>query len=321
MGTSAHSTEPFESHAHEALEVGVPLLERDCGRRARQDSNLRLLPPEGSALSTELRAPAAVECRPGMLIAVISDTHMPRGARRLPDACVERIADADLLLHAGDFVTRRGAARAGADRPAAARPCTATWTPPSCARLLPGRADGARPAARASRWSTTPGRAPAASSGCGGASGDADAVVFGHSHLPLHERAATASRSSTPAARPSAAARPRTRWGWRRSRTAASSSSSSRSTTRDRRHGPRRPLRRHRRLGAHRPARAARHAGPARRRPAAVRLRRGHPAPAHALGRAGRARGGLHHPLPRRPRARPARACSRRSACASASGR
>jgi hypothetical protein len=31
--------------------------------RARQDSNLRLLPPEGSALSTELRAPGD-ECRP-----------------------------------------------------------------------------------------------------------------------------------------------------------------------------------------------------------------------------------------------------------------
>src|SRR6185295_6242704 len=40
-----------------------------------------------------------------MVIAVISDTHLPRGARRLPDACVERIASADLLLHAGDFST------------------------------------------------------------------------------------------------------------------------------------------------------------------------------------------------------------------------
>src|SRR5215212_8358044 len=40
-----------------------------------------------------------------MLIAVISDTHLPRGARRLPAACVERIAEADLLLHAGDFST------------------------------------------------------------------------------------------------------------------------------------------------------------------------------------------------------------------------
>ncbi|MDX6723256.1 MAG: uncharacterized protein QOD73_1660, partial [Solirubrobacteraceae bacterium] len=38
-----------------------------------------------------------------MLLAVISDTHLPRGARRLPDACVERLRSADLILHAGDF--------------------------------------------------------------------------------------------------------------------------------------------------------------------------------------------------------------------------
>ena len=38
-----------------------------------------------------------------MQIAVISDTHMPRGARALPDACVERLRDADLILHAGDL--------------------------------------------------------------------------------------------------------------------------------------------------------------------------------------------------------------------------
>jgi putative phosphoesterase len=39
-----------------------------------------------------------------MLVAVISDTHMPRGARRLPGACVERLRAADLILHAGDVV-------------------------------------------------------------------------------------------------------------------------------------------------------------------------------------------------------------------------
>jgi uncharacterized protein len=39
-----------------------------------------------------------------MLLGVISDTHMPRGARRLPDACVERLRAADLILHAGDIV-------------------------------------------------------------------------------------------------------------------------------------------------------------------------------------------------------------------------
>ena len=37
-----------------------------------------------------------------MIVAVISDTHMPRGGRHLPDACVERLRNADLILHAGD---------------------------------------------------------------------------------------------------------------------------------------------------------------------------------------------------------------------------
>ena len=40
-----------------------------------------------------------------MRIAVISDTHMPRGARALPEACLERVRAADLILHAGDFVS------------------------------------------------------------------------------------------------------------------------------------------------------------------------------------------------------------------------
>jgi uncharacterized protein len=37
-----------------------------------------------------------------MLIAVLSDTHLPRGSRRLPDRCVELLRSADLILHAGD---------------------------------------------------------------------------------------------------------------------------------------------------------------------------------------------------------------------------
>jgi putative phosphoesterase len=38
-----------------------------------------------------------------VLVAAISDTHLPRGARRLPEACLERLRGADLILHAGDF--------------------------------------------------------------------------------------------------------------------------------------------------------------------------------------------------------------------------
>lgn len=39
-----------------------------------------------------------------MRAAILSDTHMPRGARRLPDACVEELKNADVILHCGDLM-------------------------------------------------------------------------------------------------------------------------------------------------------------------------------------------------------------------------
>ena len=41
---------------------------------------------------------------PLTLVAVISDTHLPRGARRLPRKCMRLLEEADVVLHAGDFV-------------------------------------------------------------------------------------------------------------------------------------------------------------------------------------------------------------------------
>jgi putative phosphoesterase len=124
-----------------------------------------------------------------MLVAVISDTHMPRGARRLPDAFVERILSADLLLHAGDFVTvevLRELERIGP-------PLVGVHGNVDTAelrRLLPAerivRAEDARIAMvhdagpSAGRLERLRRRFV----------DTADAVVFGHSHLPLHERAA-----------------------------------------------------------------------------------------------------------------------------------
>jgi putative phosphoesterase len=35
-------------------------------------------------------------------VAVIADTHLPRGTRRIPEACLARLRAADLILHAGD---------------------------------------------------------------------------------------------------------------------------------------------------------------------------------------------------------------------------
>jgi uncharacterized protein len=39
------------------------------------------------------------------LIALLGDTHLPRGSRRLPDACVELLRRAELVLHTGDVTT------------------------------------------------------------------------------------------------------------------------------------------------------------------------------------------------------------------------
>ena len=38
------------------------------------------------------------------VVAVIADTHLPRGTRRLPDECVRRCEAAELILHLGDVV-------------------------------------------------------------------------------------------------------------------------------------------------------------------------------------------------------------------------
>jgi uncharacterized protein len=123
-----------------------------------------------------------------MLIAVLADTHMPRGGRRLPAACVERIRAADLLLHAGDFSTLEVVRELESIGP----PLVGVHGNVDSAdvrRLLPEErvveADGARIAMvhdageRAGRLGRMRRRFE----------GRAGVVVFGHSHLPLHEQA------------------------------------------------------------------------------------------------------------------------------------
>ena len=122
-----------------------------------------------------------------MLIGIISDTHMPRGARRLPDACVERLLRVDLILHAGDVMTAEALA------------AFETIGPPLLA--VHGNVDSAELRERlpAERVVQAGGVAVAMVHDAGPARGrlerlrrrfpDADAVVFGHSHLPLHEQA------------------------------------------------------------------------------------------------------------------------------------
>ncbi len=61
-----------------------------------------------------------------MRLAIISDTHLPRGRRRLPEACVERLRSADAVLHAGDF-TQAGCTFAQGFRFARALPRDEAW--------------------------------------------------------------------------------------------------------------------------------------------------------------------------------------------------
>ena len=39
------------------------------------------------------------------MIALLGDTHMPRGGRRLPDRCVELLGEAAAVVHTGDFTS------------------------------------------------------------------------------------------------------------------------------------------------------------------------------------------------------------------------
>jgi uncharacterized protein len=118
-------------------------------------------------------------------IAIISDTHMPRGWRRLPETCLARLRAADLILHAGDLSTlevlgelealgRVVAVQGNVDDAAvrAALPEVATVEAGGCQLTMihdSGPAGG--------RIGRLRRRFPAA-----------DAVIFGHSHVPLHER-------------------------------------------------------------------------------------------------------------------------------------
>ena len=123
-----------------------------------------------------------------MLIAVIADTHMPRGGRRLPAACVERIAAADLLLHAGDFMTLAVLRELEAIGP----PLAAVHGNVDSAelrRLLPAERVVEAGSARIALVHDAGPRSGRLARMRRRFGDRADAVVFGHSHLPLQERA------------------------------------------------------------------------------------------------------------------------------------
>jgi uncharacterized protein len=120
------------------------------------------------------------------MIAVVSDTHMPKGKRRLPDECVEMIGAAEAVIHAGDFSEASVLHELEALCPVVLgvygnvdEPWLRDRLPETLEVEVGGRTvavihDSGPKQGRLGRMRT---RFP-----------DADAVIFGHSHLPLHER-------------------------------------------------------------------------------------------------------------------------------------
>ena len=139
-----------------------------------------------------------------MNVAVISDTHLPRGARVLPDACVERLQAADLILHGGDLLSVAfleelrsfgppvHAVHGNADEQALKELLPRDLVVAAGAVQI-GMVHNGGPAA--GRHERLAGRFP----GCA-------AVVYGHSHVPDVVRAGGPG-SSTPARPPSAGGR------------------------------------------------------------------------------------------------------------------
>ena len=123
-----------------------------------------------------------------MNLAIISDTHLPRGARALPAPCVEHLRAADLILHAGDVCTLEVLEELRAIGP----PVEAVHGNVDDARVR-----AALPAARlveaggariAMLHDAGPAAGRLARMQARFADSGAVAVVFGHSHIPLHDR-------------------------------------------------------------------------------------------------------------------------------------
>jgi putative phosphoesterase len=120
-------------------------------------------------------------------IAIISDTHMPKGKRRLPADCLDRLRAADLIVHAGDLCALSVLRELEEINPVVA--VGGNVDDQEVKRLLPHTAtvpiEGGPPIVVIHDAGPARGRLERLRARFP----DAQAVIFGHSHLPLHERA------------------------------------------------------------------------------------------------------------------------------------
>ena len=119
------------------------------------------------------------------MIAVLADTHMPKGTRRLPGRCVELIGAAEATIHAGDFSAASVLDELRELCPAV-HAVHGNVDEPALQDALPEELEirlGNRTLALVHDAGPAKGRLTRLRLRSPGA----DAVVFGHSHLPLRE--------------------------------------------------------------------------------------------------------------------------------------
>jgi uncharacterized protein len=119
-----------------------------------------------------------------VLIAIIADTHMPKGSRALPLQCVERLRTAELILHAGDLSTAGVLAELGTIGP----PVLAVHgnvDEPALVQSLPAQLEVEVGGGVQLAMTHDAGPAQGRVARLRKRFADADAVVFGHSHIPL----------------------------------------------------------------------------------------------------------------------------------------
>ncbi len=119
------------------------------------------------------------------VIAIISDTHLPRANRTLPAECVSRLRAADLIIHAGDLTTVAVLERLrGIGEVAAVH---GNVDDAAVRALLPNRLELTVGEVRLGIVHDA-GAASGRLERLRRAFARADAVIFGHSHIPLLER-------------------------------------------------------------------------------------------------------------------------------------
>jgi uncharacterized protein len=120
------------------------------------------------------------------LIAVISDTHMPKGGRVLPERCARLLGEADATLHAGDFFARETLEEVRSLSRGPVHAVFGNVDRPDLRELLPETLEADLEGIRVAMIHDA-GPAKGRLARMRRRFPDADAVVFGHSHLPLHE--------------------------------------------------------------------------------------------------------------------------------------